>query len=157
MIRDLITGAVAGFFAGLFIASQCAKNSAPATISKIDTLVISVIRYDTIITINKGQQSVIIKDCKYAEIKQDIWQNTTIAQNDSLTMQQTSSLSPSLSPSSSSFSPRFGIGVGLYSQWNKPKPVLGYSLLYTITEPLKIEATIIPTYRLIGVKAVATF
>lgn len=154
MMRDLITGAVAGFFFGLFIASQCIKAPAPAVISKTDTLVVNITRHDTILTINKGQQSVIVKDCKYAEIKQDLQQNTAISQNDSLDIKQTSTTS---SQPLTAFSPKFGIGVGLYSHWNEFKPVLGYSLFYSIKEPLKIEATVIPTYRLIGVKAVATF
>lgn len=152
-MRDFTTGVVAGFFLGLFIASQCIKAPAPAVISKTDTLVVSIARHDTIITINKGQQSVIVKDCKYAEVKQDFQQNTTISQNDSLNIKQTSTQPLAASP----FSPKFGVGVGLYSQWNEVKPALGYSLFYTIKEPFKIEATVIPTYRLVGIKAVATF
>ena len=151
MIRDLVIGATAGFFAGLFVASQYIQSKTPTIISKTDTLVVSITRHDTIYTINKGQQSVIIKDCKYAEIKQDLEQQSHISHNDSASTKITQS-----STNTSTFS-KFGFGVGVYSQWNAYKPVLGYSLFYTIKQPFKIEATIIPSYRLVGIKAVATF
>lgn len=152
MIRDLLIGIVAGFFLGLFIASQCIKAPAPAAISKIDTLVISVARHDTIVAIHKGQQSVIVKDCKYAEIKQDLEQQSRISHNDSMSITQSST--PITTPSTFG---RFGFGVGIYSQWSTYKPAIGYSVFYTIREPLRIEATVVPSYRLLGIKAVATF
>lgn len=153
MIRTLVVGIVFGIFIGVLLSSRCFANPQTNRIIR-DTIIVEyrTLRIDTLVIKEKVKQKVIVKDCKYASIEQTQEGEIMQAEKDSLGFTFTQSQNATTTRTE-----RFGLGVGLFTSWETWRPSLSFTFSYTPTKNIRLQTTVIPTQKTIGINFIGGF
>lgn len=153
MIRTFVAGTVFGIIIGVLLSSRCFATLRPSTILR-DTIIVEhkIIQMDTLVIKEKTKQKVVIKDCKYASIEQTQENEITQMEKDSLTL----TLSQPQNATTIRVE-RFGLGVGFFTSWETWRPSLSFTFSYAPTKNIRIQTTVIPTQKTVGISFVGGF